>query len=92
MWKVGDKIKFIKEGRIDSDVVHGLVLGKTYIIDEVGTGNNRRDTRKQKSCRITIGTGFKFWIEPNSFELYKKKKLKKETDFLDAFQENFKYE
>lgn len=91
MWKVKDKIKFVKEGMIDSTMGHFLTMNKVYQIVKTSKNENpRRRDKEGYSYQVLRDDGGHWWIEPNSFKLIKKK-LKKETDFLDAFQENFKW-
>lgn len=95
MWKVGDEIIFIQNGINDSHEVNGFILGKKYkiiAIEKTDDNDNYRDDNGYKYCiqkLFTYGITV-WWIEPNSFKLYKKE-LNSEVDYLNAFQDNFKY-
>ena len=90
MWKIGDKIKFVKEGILDSTTNCGLTINKIYTIIKVqdrvdpyhvDTWNKSYSIYKNDMC-------YSWWIEPNCFKLIDKPKT--EVDFLDCFKENFK--
>lgn len=96
MWKVGDKIQFIKEGNFDSKKACGFSLGKIYKIIEVCRNNSfylpiSHLDESRSGYRVITDNGLHWWIEPDCFKLFKKE-LKTEVDYLDAFQENFKWE
>ena len=89
MWKVGDKIKFIKEGVHDSTISHGLIIGKIYkivLIDHVSNNSYYSNGNGYKFCIQKGNT--QWWIEPKSFRLIRDNLS--EVECLDAFRENFK--
>lgn len=103
MWKVGDRIRFIKEGDADSTKENGFVIGDTYEIikrTEIEFDDNGH-LQNEDEQYYDDGNGYKFaikiqdyntwWVEPYSFEKITKKKAKNEMDVLDNIQYNFKH-
>ena len=92
MWKVGDKVKFVREGVRDSKVGHGLILGKVYKIIEVvpANYNDVHGCYYWEGNRFMIrrDDGDRWYIEPRAFKLMTIKP-KNEIEFLDAFKNNF---
>lgn len=90
MWKVGDKIRFIKEGTHDSRVSFNLTLGKTYTVVMISkVGEKIHADEHGVHYGIEKDNGCSWWIEYSSFKLVKKE-IENENDWLDAIQENFK--
>ena len=89
-WKVGDKVKFIENGQDDSTDDYALTLGSTYnIIHKLNCSSGNYSDGEYKYA-IENDEGAEWWIEPDSFELVKRKKIKNDIQWLDAIQENFK--
>lgn len=78
-FKVGDTVKYIAP----SDDYH-VTKGKIYKI--LGFHNDGYPGIKSDRPQYDVP----YYVYEHNLQLVKKKKLKKETDFLDAFQENFK--
>lgn len=95
MWKVGDKIKFVKTGISDSTEECGLKLNQNYkIIQKIKATYlsylNQEGYKYQiEFFHVGKNSMKNWWIEPNSFELVRKPPTN-EVEFLNAFQENFK--
>ena len=88
MWKIKDRIKFIKNGIHDTTVSHGFTIGRIYsiiFIEKVRQGTYA-DKYGYKYCVIK-DSGDQWWIEPNSFKLVRDNLS--EVDYLDAFKQNF---
>lgn len=93
MWKVGDKVRLIEYGVIDCDTDNGFDIGNIYTINKVTEVDYEDENEVQDGFKYRIDKdGEDWWIEPMCFELVKKKKkvLKTEVDYLNAFRENFK--
>lgn len=101
MWKKGDRVKFIKNGDYDSVEDEGLKLGEVYkLIDRHEIESDEDGNIDEEDLTYVDDNNYKyaielngsrFWIELNSFELYKKKKAKNELDVLDNIRENFRF-
>jgi len=101
MWKIGDKIKFVGDGELDSTEAHGFILGKTYeIIDREEVEYDEDGNTLNIDDDYLHDGDYKYWvikdgeswiIEPNSFEKYKKKVPKNDIDILDNIQDNFRF-
>jgi hypothetical protein len=86
MFKVGDKVKCINDEDNNYSDVHP---GKIYIIQEIFTNGislTLKDENGEFCGRNYNGEGRHFQYPSRKFIL----KLEKETDYLDAFQRNFK--
>jgi hypothetical protein len=77
-FKIGDRIKFVKELG-DNAIQYHLVLNKIYLVTRIECG----------FALIKRDNGSEWIIMDECFKLIKKEFVK-ETDYLDAFQENFK--
>lgn len=101
MWKVGDKIKFVENGGIDSTEEEGLIKGEIYEIVDRQDAECNDDGEPMDDPYEYVEDGYKYFIrlkghgmfciEPNSFEKVTKKKAVKESDYLDNIQYNFKF-
>lgn len=91
MWKVGDKIKFIKNGIIDSNQANGFNLNQIYtIVKKIYDSNSDFGDSEGYKYLVEKYSNCTWWIEPNSFKKVTKRKSKKESAILDRIQENFK--
>ncbi len=100
MWKVGDRIKFVENGEVDSNEDAGFIKGEIYEIiarqevdcDEDGEPLDDVSEYVEDGYKYFIKfDGGRFCIEPNSFTKVVRKKATKESDHLDNIQENFKF-
>jgi len=72
MWKVGDRIRFVKEGKKDSKISYGFILNKTYEIININHTPDKNFYHKShiskdgKKYMVNINMGW--WIEPDCFE------------------------
>lgn len=95
MWKIGQKIKFIKNGVHDSNI-RNFTIGKYYEVTNAYKGDGSMNPmeyldKDNYMYTVTNDNGNAWTIEPKAF-LGKKKELKTEVEFLDAFKENFSYD
>jgi len=100
MWKVGDKLRFIKNGVIDCTEVEGFKIGNIYEIirrneveyDEDGNLIGEEEERIRDDYIYKIEKDGQYWvIEPDCFEKVVRKNPEKETDYLDNIRENFRF-
>lgn len=102
MWKVGDRVRFIENGSMDSTEDEGFKLGEIYEITNIIEAECDEDGNPSGDCpeeliqdgytyQITFNGMRRFNIEPNSFEKVVKKKAKKESDHLDNIRDNFRF-
>jgi len=98
MWKVGDKIRCIKFGVLDTLPDFGFKIDNIYTIKSV-------EKIHYSSTQYLDQEGYKYlingdrlglngrsygnwWIEPSCFELIVKLPIKNESEFLDRLKEN----
>lgn len=89
-FKKNQDVKFIKEGKYDSTLTHGLTLGKTYLIIQKKKEPNPRKVYMDKDgyqYAIKNDRCSTWWIEPDCFKLVTEPKC--EADFLDCIRDNF---
>lgn len=99
MWKVGDRIRFIKNGSIDSTEEEGFKIGDIYEIvsrreieyDDDGMTEELPEYLMDDYTYQIRHNDISWNIELDSFEKVVKKKAVKESDHLDNIRDNFRF-